>query len=231
MSYGFDARPAEHACCAAKTWLGKNVSAGIMLYVFGTTPDPNAICTDAHKQAINLIRVMLMEKLEEITSGIGANDVRYASMMLLDTLNDCNLRIRELRAFLGQGIYLGGTVIYTSARSCCVITFGGCSAYLWTEHSITRFGTPPDSHLIRDALGGREAWKPEVFQHSFSDADRGLLVVSAPNINAEYCLKQLVDGLRSDSQISHTPSILIRHEIEKVTGSPSAVLEFTCNGG
>lgn len=226
MTYGFDALPAESACCAAKTWPERNVSAGIMLYVFGTVPDPNAISKDAHTQTLYQVRNRLLEKIEEIAEGIGANDIRYANMILLDTLNDCNLRVREIRSFLGQGIYLGGTVVYTSGKTFCAISFGGSSVFRWSDHSITRLGNVPQDQLIRNALGGREAWKPDIFLDDFTESDRGLLAISSWSVHTEFCLKQLVEGIQSKSQLVHTPSILIRHEVEKITGAPSAVMEL-----
>ena len=224
MTFGFDALPSEKACCFSRVWENRNVSIGAMLYVYGSSPHPKSICPDGQTQTLYQIRNVLIERLDELASGIGGTDILYVSTMLKDILADANVKIREIRSFLGQGIYLGGTVIYVSGRAYAALSFGGSSVYHCSGLTLERLTPVPGDFLIRNALGGSSVWKPDVVLGDLPDGSFGLVAVSCSQINEANCLRYMAET--SGGTIAHTPAILIRHEAEPVTGPPSAVLVY-----
>lgn len=207
---------------SGKSWDSR--TAGIMLYGFGTKPHPDSICPDALDRTLDRVMDLLRDCLEEIGSGPGANDIRYASAKLSDAITEANQAVKEIRDFLGQGIYLGGAAVYLTNFAYCAALFGGASAYLWGNGSWVRINPNFFGPLITNALCGDVRYQPEMFQGGIPVGIKGILAISSTGIDPNKALA----CLRNDSsgQLCSTPAILLCKELEAQTGAPSTVLDL-----
>lgn len=221
MNIGFSASKIN-AKVSGKNWGSR--TAGVMLYGFGTKPHPDGICPDAMERTLENVMNLFRDCLEETGSGPGANDIRYASAKLSDTALEANHAVKEIRDFLGQGIYLGGAAIYLTEFAYCGVAFGGTSAYLWGSGSWVRINPNHFEPLISNALCGDERYKPETFQGGIPEGIKGILAISDTGIDPNKALACLRND--SSNQLVNTPAILLRRELEARTSAPSTVLDM-----
>lgn len=227
MTFGFDVSPHAPVCCAAKKRDQQQICAGVLLDVYGTVPDRNSVCRDSHERVLIQTKYTLLEILDRLATGSGAYDIQLSQMTLVDELHNINHHIREVRAFLGQGIYLGGVVLYSTAQSYAVISFGGTTVLHLGIDTLKPIFPPPPDQLIRNALGANSVWKPEVFVGDWNDETRGILAVNRDPC-CEGCLPILEKHLclARATQQTITSAALVRRELEQRYNRPAGALLF-----
>lgn len=223
-SYGFDADSSGHSLCAVKEWPDKKITVGILLFTFGTVPHPLSVCPDAGKKVLQLSKSLIQAEAEKIAENDGATDIQYAAARLSDSLVAANKRICELSALIGQGIYVGGAIIYCSSDQYLAIPFGGAVVYTWNGYYLQAIAQEKSDNLIRDAIGSKKGWKSNCWRARLQERTSVFCMTEAL-LYEDAASEKLREGMK-DASHPNTASMILRRELEHSSQPPCAVLEL-----
>lgn len=225
LKYGFDIDFSGDAVCAVKQWEEKNITTAYLLFSYGTEIAPLSICPNARDQCMEKMEGMIRQQLDLITYSGGVKDTQYVLTKLNDVLRQCNLETYQIGAFLGQGIYLGGTVIFIQDVNFLVIPFGGGMAYLWDGDKLLLKCDPPNPNgLISDALGSCEKWRGKYWTGTLSQGNQ-LFCTTHEIQDLDQAVQNIVNGNNAESH-RNTTAMLIRRQLETADFPPTAVLHI-----
>lgn len=223
-SYGFDADTSGQSLCAVKEWQDKQIAVGILLFTYGTVPHPLSVCPDAGPKVLQITKALIQAEAEKIVNHDGSTDIQYAAARLSDSLAAANKRICELNALLGQGIYVGGVIVYLSTDQYLAMPFGGAVVYTWNGYYLQPIAQDKSDNLIRDALGSKEAWECNCWRARLQERT-SIFCMTEALLYEDAVSEKLHESMKFASH-PNTASMLLRRELEHSTQPPSAVLEF-----
>lgn len=224
VEFGFDT--VQDGCvCLAKRWKKQNVTAGFLLTAFGTLPAVDSISQDSMKASLTITAGAIQECLESAATSDGSQDLLYCATRLMDTFAAVHGRIRALRSLLGQGIYIGGAVVYFAGQQYILFPFGGVSCHTWDGIELIRQGSsafePGADGLIHDAIGCTESWKGQCWQGTLAPGRHLLCMTGEPD--QEAARKSL---RQATGRHPNTLAMLLRREQQKVCTLPAGVLDL-----
>lgn len=226
MIFGYDVNNATTARCLAKTWESSGISVSVMLYGTGSGVDSDTIC-DGIPTAVNIADAHIRLCLEEIAQSTGASDLAYVSTTLLDHCQEIHKKILDISDFIGQGIYIGGAIIYGCADKILLCSFGGTAIYSWQNNELVTQGNQAACPFAQNAIGGSKDWNPYCWHISRSDNVR-LICTCKPLSDLHISNEILRTQVAPDSHVN-TASMLLRRELERQSlGGPAAVMDFRC---
>ena len=212
------------AICAGKTWAVSGGTAGVLLYGFGTRPPADAVCTDGIRKSLENTAKTVLAAMDTAASSASGSDLRYVWATTADALRNANDQICSLSAFLGQGLYIGGTIVYIVRNQYFLYTFGGAASYIWDGSSLVPLVLLDSDGLIRDALGNHNALRePQVLFASVKAGSR-LILTSLP-LPDERSI-EVLQGSELGKDNPNTVSLLLKQELESIGCSPAAVMEI-----
>lgn len=188
MKYKIHTGSGNTALTAVKNW-PSGTTAGILLSSFGTELHKNTVAPEAAEKTLQLTGTAIQAQLEYIANAKQSHDVRFAATMLLDAMQQCNQRIRQINQFLGTGIYIGGCIVYCIDDTCLTLPFGG-GCWITGDGKKCIPETAPDHPLIRDALGCTSDWSAEFQKGKIKENERVILLTAYPD-NIEQFQKEL----------------------------------------
>lgn len=224
MNAGFDVTPNTYAKCLFKRW-DNNSGCAMALSITGTGMEVDALC-DAIPVAADLTEATLVTCAEKIQESGGAQDIMFAATNITTACMDLHKRIWEIREFAGQGIYVGGAILYYTPEFYFLLPFGGCRVYAYTGEKLVTVGTEPDSLFIQDAIGGSSVWKPHPYKVKRTDNVR-LLLTTGPIPDLAAAEKLLMENT-GENPHPNTVAILIRKMLNAVfPEAPHGVIDIT----
>lgn len=225
MRYSFDVDNTGTAICSVRQCPEKQLTAATLLFSFGTIPDDNSVCPDSNRRAVRQADMVLQEQLGQTLESEKAGSFQFAASMIIDALQRCNRQIWETGIYLGQGLYLGGVIVYCVGNDFIFFPFGGGTVYTWDGKTLVRQGTPETNDgLIRDAVGSRSTWQPKCWQGRLEAGGRLLCLTDVIN-NAERCITSIRKGEEPGAHAS-TVAVLLRRDLEEASVTPTAVLDL-----
>lgn len=222
MRIGYDATEAAAAACAHR--IQGDVGAGILLTGYGTAPDPDAVDSSGLEQAVKCAMGFLTGGIDQTLSSNGRLDLRYAAAKILDALQSANRQIRQYGRYVGQGVYVGGTVTYIIPGGQYLLApFGGCAAYTADSSlQVTRQGDTGEKY-VTDALGCRETWSGKFWQGTLSQDCRLICLSDQLNLTEIHAQIQMTGGAANHP---NTTAMVLRRILEHSSPYPAAVLEW-----
>ena len=225
MKYGFDTDSSGSAVCGVRQCNELNLTAGYLLFVFGTQPPEYSVCPDCHARSLVLAESLLQEKFETLAQSDGCKDAKFAAASITDALQTCNKQIYDLAAYIGQGIALGGAVIFVMDDTCIAMSFGGARMHFWTGSELHPHGEPPAANgLIADAIGTRQVWKGKFIRGKLQPGQRFICTSDLlPNLQQA---SQSVAEANGSAGHDNTVAMVLRKELEQKNIPPTAVLDI-----
>lgn len=227
IQFGMDVDTSGRTACSVKVWPTDHAAA-MQLFVYGTEPGENSICPDISRKALKLTQQMLQINFEVLQQSAGAEDLGFSAVKISDILQTVHQRVREISHYLGEGIYLGGSIFYSVGANYILTSFGGGYAYSCIGGKVKRIGHkdyPGD--LIDDALGcencHHRGWRPNFW--------KGLL---KPGESIFFMTERLGDSDQAASELQNTvvpgshpnTAAMVLRRILDTQDLPSAVLEI-----
>lgn len=230
MNYGMDTDASGNAVCAVRRWPERNLVAGYLLFVYGTKPSPQSVCPDCHEKSLIQAENIIQEHLESVAANEGSSDPRFVAACISDILQKINRRTYELAAFIGQGIALGGTVMFQSGDALIATAFGGGRMHFWDGNTLYPQGEIPAADgLVHDALGTRQSLKFK-YWHGRLMPNQRFICTSDILPDLAKAAHAVTEGSRPGSH-NNTVAMLLRKELEMRNIHPTAVLEFSHQEG
>ena len=225
MKYGFDADASGNAICAVRQWEDKNLTAGYLLFVYGSQPPQYSVCPDCQSRSLSAVEAMLQERFETVANSDGFHDAKYVAASITDILQQCNRRVYDFATYIGQSIALGGAVIFTIGETCIAMAFGGARMMFWNGSELHLHGEPPaENGLVTDAMGTRQIWKCKFIRGKILPGQR-FICVSDYLPNSQKANQAVKEGSTPGSH-NNTVAMLLRKELEQKDIPPTAVLDI-----
>lgn len=226
LKYGYSTDQSNQVVCAVKQWKDKDCTAGYLLFSYGTLPDPMSVCPDSHMRCLKKTEGMLQEALEQLGTMPDQSDHAYIAAYLNDVMQKSNLQIREIAAFLGQCICIGGVITFIASDRYLIIPFGGGEIYLWlTGNELKRIGEQKLHQFISaNPIGCYQMWTGKYWTGSIQAGMR-VILTSVPIEEDKQILQVLTEGSKPESH-DHTLALLLRQQLEKTDLKPVAVLDL-----
>lgn len=222
--FGYDLVESPEIVCACKELRDKNRVFSLLLFSYGTEPDPNSICPDSHARAVHMTQRIIQNCGESLLCEEGSSDMTYSATKVRDALREANSRIRKSGHYVGHGIYIGGAVSYIDGGRYMVIPFGGASAYIWDGNSLIRRGEAATSGIICDALGCTPTWTGSGWQGRMSENGSLITLSHDPRELSE--LTALIKENRTADRNPNTVAMLLRNELQKHTNTATGAVEI-----
>lgn len=221
--YGFTTDDTGTAVCAVKDW--PQISAGYLLFCYGTVPDPNSVCPDSHQKCLRKAESILQTSLTQIAQTTGHIDHAYAATIICDGIRKANAQVHEIAAYLGQSICIGGVVAFFYKEEYVLVPFGGGSICAWDGIKLTRIGDPIlNEYVTINPIGSNSTWTGKYWSGTLQDNTR-LLLTSIPLREDPETVECISKGSTNSSN-DHTTALLLRQLLLKRDLPPVAVLDF-----
>ena len=143
----------------------KGVSAALLLFAYGSEPAEDTVCKDGLAIALNGTAGILTDAIDQIIGSGAAGKLTAAKALIDGAMKAANRRVWELRLRLGQGICVGGFLLYSMGLEYEAIAWGGGAAYCLDAGGLRRISHCSD--LVCDALGNSEFWQGNYFGGAF----------------------------------------------------------------
>ena len=181
VSFGFDVDSSGNAVCSVKQWPEKELLCGVQLFVYGSPAPRHSVCPDSFMLALRKAISHIQTTAENLVQSEGYGDLMYAATRLCDGIKEVNIQIWELGAFLGQGIYIGGNIVYLVGSQYFITPFGGGHVYLWDGETLKRRGAKSQDRFIRDAIGAAAVWPGICWKGTLAEGNSILCLTGALN--------------------------------------------------
>lgn len=222
MIFGYDTDGERLFRCAFYTVPEKKMAAACLLHGFGTVPHRNMAEPQGIRKGLDLSMGQFLNTIEFTIYAEGCKDLRYVATHIVDEIQRVNSRLREAGAILGQGIYIGGAIVYFVENHYLLIPFGGAAVYIAGQNSLIHQAEKPSADgLIRDAIGGAGVWKGRCWQ-GILPYDSSMFLLSEDLKDTDHTFQKIEPALTSDAH-PNTPSMLLRRSQMPQIG---AVLEI-----
>lgn len=207
MNICYDADTSGFTSCTTRRYESKDINIGILLFSYGSDPNPFSVCLDGKRKILLQGEHMLQKQLEKLAESEQAQDLHCANTVVRKALEAVNSNIREARYFLGQSLYLGGAVFYTCQDRYILCSFGGASVSYWDGTTWTVLAREPEDRMIRNALGGSAYLQPEQWGGKLPPGTR-LFASSGYFKNLDACIQAIREGEHDTGRINAVASLL-----------------------
>lgn len=225
--YGFAIDPTGNAVCASKDWPEQNCSAGYLLFVYGTVPDPISVCPDSHQKCLRKAESVIQQILEQMSTKENNMDFTLIATSIRNGLQRVNQQIRAISKYLGHGIYIGGTILFFRNERYLVMPFGGGDVCIWSEQAkqISHIGDPVmNTYITQNPLGNKELWTCKYWTDILRQGNR-LLISSVPFRNTPQICNSIITGTQPGFG-KDAAANLLQQELEKYDLTPVAVMDI-----
>lgn len=223
MTIECDVTPTANVICVSRSMPDRELNAGCLLYGFGSVPEADTVVDNAIQRAVNCAAGSITQTLDlAMESEYGTNFTPVAQNTA-QTLRAVSKNLWDLSRCSGQGVYIGGVVVYFAGCNYFAIPFGGAALLSFRDRTLSRLDTPAVSNIIHDALGIRNGWSGRIMQGSLAPGDILLGATGVPN-DWQQCQQQIHEQTTSDIQ-SISAAMILRQHIA-VASADAAVIEF-----
>lgn len=218
MIIGFDVEPGAPAVCAAHELEDKDITAACLLFGAGTIPRRDATYKSGIQDATDNAARWVMDAMDRMMNGDGRTDLHYVAAGVIDSIRRSNRQIREVSQYVGQGIFVGGTIIYRVKNRYVMLTFGGGCVYQLDASGLKQLSKDESSDgWVRDAIGCKEHWQGTWTTGTLMPGGR-LFALSSDFPDKEK-MTQLLGGMSELDNHANTGSMILRRE-----GNPGQVM-------
>lgn len=223
LIFGYDSTPSSNTACLAKEVKDRGLGCAILLYACGSVMAADAVM-DAVPFTLSKAEATLRQSMDEILHSGGADDLLYAVTSLTTVCKDLNREIIDISDYLGQGIYLGGVIMYHTYRNYALLPFGGGHAYRYENETLSVLGVQYEDPFARNALGASRSWDCEFIQGDYQEGLHFLFTSKKiPDIEAAAGI--LTEHISNRSH-PNTISMLLKRLLDQEFTYPAAVMEL-----
>lgn len=211
MTFGFDIEPGAPAVCAAYELEGKGIAAACLLFGVGTIPHQDAAYKSGVQDATDNAARWVMDALDRMMNGDGRTDLHYVAAGVIESIRRSNRQIRGVSQYVGQGMFVGGTVIYCVKNRYVLLTFGGGCIYQFDSTGLKRLSNEePSDGWVRDAIGSKGYWQGTWTTGTLTSGCR--LFALSSHLSDKEKAAQLLSGMSELDDHANTGSMMLRRE-------------------
>lgn len=211
MNFGFDIEPGAPAVCAAHELEDKSITAACLLFGSGTVPHQDATYKSGIQDAAENTARWVMDALDRMMNGDGKTDLHYVAAGVIESIRRSNRQIREVSQYVGQGIFVGGAVIYCVKSRYILLTFGGGFVYQFDATGLQRISNEePSDGWVRDAIGSKGHWQGTWTTGTLTPGCR--LFALSSNLSDKGKAAKLLSGMSELDDHANTGSMMLRRE-------------------
>ena len=201
----------------------RELNAGCLLYGFGSVPEADTVVDNAILRAVNCAAGSITQALNLAMQSEHSSDFAIVAQNIAQTLRAISKNLWDLSRCSGQGVYIGGVIVYFAGCNYFAIPFGGAALLSFQDRALSRLDTPAENNIIHDALGIRTGWSGRIMQGSLVPGGILLGTTGIPT-DWQQCQQQIYEQTSSDIQ-SISAAMILRQQIA-VASTDAAVIEF-----
>lgn len=223
MTIECDVAPAANVICVSRSIPEQELNAGCLLYSFGSVPEADTVVDNAILRAVNCAAGSLTQTINQAMQNEHSNDLTIVAQNIAQTLRAISKNLWDFSRCTGQGVYIGGVIVYFAGCNYFAIPFGGAALLSFQGRELSRLDPPAENNIIHDALGIRNGWAGRILQGSLAPGSILLGTTGTP-ADWQQCQQQIYEQTTSDIQ-SISAAMILRQQIA-VASTDAAVIEF-----
>ena len=214
-----------HCICAQRSYKEHQISCGAMFYGYGTVPRLDAIMDNGVDRAVKAVAGFVTKAIEEASNDPAqCTDIQAVAHQLATALRTASRTLWEISRLAGQGLYVGGTIVYTYKQAYIATAFGGAELLSFSNGYLCTIAGQSDDKLIYDAVGGKNGWAGKFVRGDFSSHDI-LFGTTGPIIHKhEDCTQQLQEYTMPGIHTT-TGAMIVRQYLD-IDPECAAVIEY-----